>query len=146
MTARNTFVLPAVFGGLLWALSAVPVHAADEPMPAGGWKRQLVRWRDWLRENDPKLGDEALDAEKEAIRQRIRDIRDPRALKPLEAMLGDQQDYLRAVYVDAVAGIGGREAQRLLVEVSVTDRNETVRRAAAEWVGKMENRQDALPQ
>jgi hypothetical protein len=80
------------------------------------------------------------------LKERIRNIRDPNALDALKVALADGSDYPRIVFLEPLALIGGRDAFRTLVDVSVTDRNVLVRKAAAEWLDKTGNAKDAIPQ
>lgn len=114
-------------------------RAAGETMSTGQWKKQLGEWLVELREAH-RTGEGSA----EAIKEEIRNIRDPNAVPALEAMLADGSDYPRIVFLEPLAHIGGPDALRVLVRVSVTDGNVSVRKAAAEWITKMENRKDAV--
>lgn len=150
MTPHTWVVLLVGLWGFLFGLYAPEARAlAEDPdqgavsetMSPAEWKRQLREWLELLRANHRRRDDSA-----DQLKARIREIRDPNAVAGLEAVLSDGGDYPRIVFLEALARIGGARALRRLVRVSVTDTNVSVRKAAAEWIGEMENRQEAVPE
>ncbi|MHC4401132.1 MAG: HEAT repeat domain-containing protein [Planctomycetota bacterium] len=112
-----------------------------ETMTRAEWKREIRGWLERLRASH-RTGDNLADD----LKERIRNIRDPNALDALKVALADGSDYPRIVFLEPLALIGGREAFRTLVDVSVTDGNVLVRKAAAEWLQKTGDAKDAIPQ
>ena len=151
MRAGSRLVLPLVFCGLLFGVQTTESRGgADGPdstavrdtMSTGEWRKQLEEWRQWIREADRKGPDER----GEAAKEQIRGIRDVNAVRPLEAMLSDGREHWRTVFLEPLARIGGRQALKTLVRVSVMDSNVRVREAAARQIGGMENGRDAIPE
>jgi hypothetical protein len=150
MTRYPVFVsLLVTFGWLFGPQSAGAFPAAEEPGEAAGgetmtraeWKREIRGWLERLRASH-RTGDNLADD----LKERIRNIRDSNALDALKVALADGSDYPRIVFLEPLALIGGRDAFRTRVDVSVTDGNVLVRKAAAEWLDKMGNAKDAIPQ
>jgi hypothetical protein len=181
MTTRRRILLSLAFCWLVCGMGGQrPPVVAQEP-PAGEvsetrsaeeWRKQLLAWREEYRQAEAEGDKETA----EAIKDKIRAIRDPNAqsalvglfreerervekiLHKMQRARDDQADAalkaelhearhrnLRAVYLEALAGIGGRGVLEMLVRVSVTDNDPSVYRVAAELIRKSENRKDALP-
>lgn len=104
-----------------------PAVAAD-PASVEEWRE---RFEEWLNPSGERSASAAGQVPEETI-DRIRNIRDPEAVKPLVNLLAREKDIkLRATCLETLAAIGNKEAVRVLVRISLTDPDLSLRQVAA---------------
>ena len=97
----------------------------------GDWKRDLKMWRDWLGTDKHRLA-----------REKILAIDDPNAIKALAyALKEDGRDQARLLYVEALAGIGKQEANRILARLAMQDEVQEVRLTCLDYLRERQDRE-----
>jgi tetratricopeptide (TPR) repeat protein len=108
------------------AAAPAPVAAPEDPM--------LAQRRGALAREIQEIFSQHLlspdDATRAGGRQRLMQIRDPAAAEPIVRILSAGNDDTRRLACQALAGIPGEDAARLLAKFVLADESEEVRRAA----------------
>ncbi len=106
------------------------------------WRKTLAEWR---RQIDPAALPEH-NPEGEAAKERIRAIRDPNAVAALEAAFASEKNHnVRLVYLEALGRIEGPKTLKRLVDIAATHPGEAERQLAANLLGELPDRRDAIP-
>jgi hypothetical protein len=103
------------------------------------WQKRLEQW------SNAVIAAQRNPGEAEASRKHLRNVRDPNALDPLRSLVASgKNDAVRTACVEAIAGIGGPEAVRILVTVATTDRSAEVRASGLWALCNLKDPQPAL--
>jgi hypothetical protein len=124
---------------------APAIGGAEDARPVEHIRRELVEWRKTL---DTK--DEASAPARKVAAESIAGVHDPRAVAALGELWeiekkANPANSHRQYFVAALMNIGDRKAFLRLVEISVEDPDNEIRRRAASWIGAQDNRDDAIP-
>lgn len=97
----------------------------------GEWKRDVNMWREWLYTDRHRIAQEKILA-----------IDDPNAVKALAyALKEDSRDRARLLYVEALSGIGGPKANRILARLAMQDPVEEVRLTCLDYLSERQDRE-----
>jgi hypothetical protein len=105
---------------------AAPAAARPDPAEVAQWRKNLLEWRRWFLS-------EKLDPERSPAlaRQNIAAIDDAAAVPAIVAVLkAEKNPQLRRVLVQPLLNLGGKDALKLLVQLSVEDENPLLREEA----------------